>query len=456
MLPPLLKIVSLAGLIVTALAAAPLSLKNTLRWDKASGRVAADIEDLSLQKVLPKIAAQSGWEIFVEPSLDKNVSVKFPATSSGEALKLILGDLNFALVPMGGKQKLYIYRDSLAAATLAVAGRPTNWLSKEILLTLDPDKRLNPDALAAELGAKIVGRSDELSTYRLEFQSDQAAEAARQKLAVRDDVAATDNFEYQRPGGGQGAETATGPAFSLDSKPVTDNQTIRVALIDTALQPLEGKMKDFLLESMHVAGAPNYDPANPMHGTSMAQTILNSLALASKDATSVPVKIQPVDVYGSSATTTTFEVSRGLHAAIQSNPHFINMSLGGAGESPLMDAMLEVARQKQIAVFASAGNSPTTDPTFPAASPYALAVTAADWRGNIAPYANRGEFVDLKAPGNAVVRFNGQTFHSTGTSTSTAFVTGQAAAYRAQGMSYEQALQTVLQRFNVNAPPARK
>ena len=43
--------------------------------------------------------------------------------------------------------------------------------------------------------------------------------------------------------------------------------------------------------------------------------------------------------------------------------------------------------------------------------------------------------MDVKAPGTSLVRYNGQNFVSTGTSTATAFTSGFAAALVAQGMS---------------------
>ena len=117
----------------------------------------------------------------------------------------------------------------------------------------------------------------------------------------------------------------------------------------------------------------------------------------------------------------------------------------------MVDYLLEMAYQQDILVFASAGNSPTTDPTYPAANPHTIAVTAADWEGNIAAYANRGTFVDVKAPGSSKVHFNGQTYLSTGTSTATAFISGQAAALAAQGLNSSQTANAILKNYNINA-----
>jgi hypothetical protein len=209
-----------------------------------------------------------------------------------------------------------------------------------------------------------------------------------------------------------------------------------------------------------VTDTPQSLPSDPTHATSMAETILNSMVFtkgASQDPGSLGnVRVLPIDIYGSSPSTTTFEVAQGLYQAIQSNAQVVNLSLGGTGESPMVDYLLEMAKRKQILVFASAGNTPTTDPTWPAANPNAIAVTAADPDGEIASYANRGSFVDVKAPGSSRFYYNGQTYISSGTSTATAFVSGQAAGLSAQGFTPTQTTDLILQKFNVNATPVAR
>jgi thermitase len=146
----------------------------------------------------------------------------------------------------------------------------------------------------------------------------------------------------------------------------------------------------------------------------------------------------PVDVYGSSGTTTTFDVARGIVSAVNNGANVLNMSLGGQGDSPFLDELITQVRQQGVMVFAAAGNEPTTLPTWPAAHPDVIAVTAADRKGNVAPYANRGAFVDLLAPGTSKVQFNNQSFYVSGTSTATAFVSGVAAAHAASGKTEAQ------------------
>ena len=72
---------------------------NSLVWHTATDRVSADMHGESLWPLLEDIAHQTGWHIFVEPDTERNVSAKFKDLPSGDALKMLLGDLNFALVP---------------------------------------------------------------------------------------------------------------------------------------------------------------------------------------------------------------------------------------------------------------------------------------------------------------------------------------------------------------------
>ena len=57
-----------------------------------------------------------------------------------------------------------------------------------------------------------------------------------------------------------------------------------------------------------------------------------------------------------------------------------------------------------------------------------MAVTAID-QGQLAPYANRGSFISLGAPGTSVIYFNNQPYYVTGTSAAAAYISGIAAGY---------------------------
>jgi hypothetical protein len=456
-----------AGLIALLLACLPVTSfgapaveSNVLDWQKEGVSVSAS--QWPVKKLLARLSAATGWKIFFDPSINELVTVRFSRVSPGEALRLLLGTASYALVPQPkGGFKLYVYRTRMDDATSLVnpeSERPKNRIANELILTLAPGSEVDVAQLASELGGKIVAQSDELNAYRLQFPDAETAQTAREKLAARQGFDTQDNYSFDRPTAPGASSGSLASMFPLDATPVARGQEVKVALVDTPVQPLEGKMKDFLLPSVHVAGTPTSLPTDPTHGTSMAETLLNSMIFtkgATTDASKLgAVRLLPIDIYGNESVTTTFEVAQGLYQAIQSGAQVINLSLGGTGESPMVDYLLDIAKKKEILVFASAGNSPTTDLTWPAANPNTIAVTAADFRGNIAPYANRGDFVDVKAPGTSRIVFNGQTYISTGTSTATAFVSGQAVGLTAQGLSAGQTTDLILRNFDVNAAPA--
>lgn len=412
---------------------------NTLVWKKTENKVDADIKGWELQKLLERLAKVTGWQVYLEPGTDKRVSTQFKDASTGEALRLLLGDLNYALLPQPPKApKLLIYRTTLDGATKLIARdlkdpKSKDWIRNEVIVTMNPDAKKGIDELAKELGAKVVGRADEIKSYRLEFPDEASAKAGRASLENNDNVEGTDNnYRLNQPTQSGNNESSSASAFNLKPQTPVDGKNLVVGLIDTPVQPLDGKMGAFMMPAVHLAGDATLAPDQLTHGTSMAETMLNGLARGST-ADASGVRILPIDVYGNNAGTTTFDVTKGIYYAIQNGVPIVSMSLGGDGDSPMLRELIQEGHKRGTIFFAAAGNQPTDSPVFPAAYPEVIAVTAGDRRGNIASYANRGDFVDVIAPGTSYVEFNGQTYVVTGTSSSTAFVAGAAAAYRASG-----------------------
>src|SRR5882757_5175941 len=89
-------------------------------------------------------AAAAGWKVFVEPGTTHTVSAKFKNLPPGEALRLLLGDLNFALIPeTNASPKLFVFRTSQGNATQLVrAPKSGNGRGKiipnELIVTLKP------------------------------------------------------------------------------------------------------------------------------------------------------------------------------------------------------------------------------------------------------------------------------------------------------------------------------
>ncbi len=438
--------------------------KDILSWRVNENSVEADLDSWDLARLLPEIATTTGWEIYVEPETERIVSVKFKNLPQGEALHRFLGDLNFALVPQSnGPDRLFIYRTSLGQATQIVVGREPpapappekKVIPNELIVTMKPGSKKTIQELARELGAKIAGKIDGLNTYRLQFEDEASAKAARELLDSNPDVGAVEsNFSVSPPTRTTRVQASSTPPFPLRPKISTDASKVVVGLIDTPVQSLAAGMNEFLLPALHVAGDPGPSDGQVMHGTSMAETILQGLTLAPAEKGGSSVRVLPVDVYGPRPETTTFDVANGIYTAINAGATVINLSMAGDGGSPLLSALIQESYKGGVLFFGAAGNQPSTSPTYPAAYPEVVAVTAGDKKGNLAPYANRGSFVDVIAPGLSLVEYNGQSYLVSGTSASTAYVSGTAAGYRSSGKTSSQVEQYIRETMAVK-PAAR-
>jgi len=412
---------------------------NSLTWHRGTDRVDADMRGMALWPLLEKIAVDAGWHIYVEPDITHTASAKFKDLPSGEALKRLLGDLNFALVPQtNAVPQLYVFRTVMKNATQQVV--PTKLEARhvpnELLVRIKPGTDI--DALAKLLGAKITGRDDKLGLYRLQFEDPNATDAALAKLKNNSDVLAVDyNYYFDPPPDAQlipasSVPSGAGPvSLTLDPAAPGDPCNPVVGLIDTPVQSLGSQLDPFILKPISVAGdsgASGTGPSGLLHGTAMAETILR--AISQVGGGSSPVRLMSVDVYGASATTTSWNVALGIQAAVNHGATILNLSLGGPSDSPILDSIIQQAIAAGIPVYAAAGNQPVSTPTYPAAIPGVYAVTALGQPGQLAPYANFGSFVSLALPGASVVYLGGQPYIVQGTSPATAYATGVAAGTR--------------------------
>lgn len=433
----------LAGLLLATGAAAgdrptPSRPAGRLDWRIAENRVSAQIDGWSLDRTLEAIAAATRWQVFVEPGAEHRVYAKFAQLPPGEALRRLLGSLNYALIPADkAPPRLYVFRDARGAATRRIEaplghdprGRR---IEDELIVRLGRDGEESIEELARRLGATIVARSDEVGAYRLKFADAAAAARARRQLEDEHGAARLDpNYLVERPDAAGASLPLTGPGLNLKARPTAAGEGVVVAVVDTAVQGDAAGISEFLLSGVSVAGPASLPGEELAHGTSMAATFLRGLSELAADPEGTSVRVLPVDVYGDRPSATTFDIALGIHAAIRGGADIVNLSLGGHEESPFLRDLIRSGREQGVVFLAAAGNEPVTAPTFPAAYPEVIAVTALNRRGEVAPYANYGDFVDVGAPGVSYVSFWGQPYVVVGTSPATANASALAAAIAA-------------------------
>lgn len=452
MLPRLFSICLLAAVLM--LTSDSLAGSNGIAWNRETGEVSADVRGQTLWPLLEDMAHQTGWHIFVEPGTDRKVDIKFSGASRGDALKKLLGDLNFAFVPQtNGPDFLYIFATTMRNATRQVA--VTNAVPKaaapkrvanELLVKVKPGTDI--DALAKSLGAKVIGRDDALGLYRLKFEDEEATESALGKLKNNSAVATVDyNYLYDPPVRPQKIGNAPAAPVSLSLNPPGDSGKVIVGLVDTGIQSLGADLDKFLLKQISVAGEASASGAEPTHATSMYKTIIDGFA-AQGDSTSA--QVISVDVYGPNSMANTWDIARGIQAVVNDGANPINMSFGSPSDSVILNQVIADAQAKGIVFFAAPGNQPVSTATYPAALDGVWAVAATSGNNQLASYSNFGSFIKLALPGANVVYFGGQAFVVQGTSTATAYATGIAAGTKSKtGQNWSQITSTMLQQFPV-------
>ncbi|MDE3099282.1 MAG: S8 family serine peptidase [Verrucomicrobiota bacterium] len=398
---------------------------HSILWRHDTGLMSADVRGLSLLPMLRAIAAQSDWTIYVEPGSERVASAKFADEPPAAALRMLLGDLNFTIVTSAnGATSLYVFKSVRQNATQLVVAPPRH-VPDELIVRLKPGADIN--ALARMLGAKVVGRLDGLGLYRLQFSDAAAAELALSELQQDQDVLSVGyNNYFNPPPAVQNLGSSTPPLgpVNLQLRAPSGSGKVIVGLIDTAVQSSDTSLDQFLLKQISVADGTQAGSSELTHGTAMAQTILRAIDAVEHGNSSV--QVLPVDVYGSSPDTTTWNVAQGIMAAVANGANVINLSLGDSTPDPMLADVIQAVENDHIPIFAAAGNQSTASATYPAAYPGVMAVTALE-RGAIAPYADFGSFVDFAAPDGAIAYLNGQPWFTMGTSVSTANMTGLAA-----------------------------
>jgi subtilisin family serine protease len=164
------------------------------------------------------------------------------------------------------------------------------------------------------------------------------------------------------------------------------------------------------------------------HATAVASLIAGSDARTPGVAPGTA--ILSVQVLSEDGTGDTFTLASGIVEAVNRGVDIINLCLGTYGDTFYLRKAVEFALDKDVLIIAAAGNDGVEGVSYPAKYDGVLAVSAVDAAGGHLYFSNRGDEVDIAAPGlgvraawsdEGVVMFSG-------TSAAVPFVSGTIAA----------------------------
>jgi type VII secretion-associated serine protease mycosin len=179
---------------------------------------------------------------------------------------------------------------------------------------------------------------------------------------------------------------------------------ITVAVVDTGVDFNTPDLAGRLLTGYDFVNGDATAADDEGHGTEVAGIIAavpnngKGLAGAAFDTRILPVKVLDSDGSG-----TDVDIAAGIRWAADHGARIINLSLGGPGDSALIHDAVKYAAGKDVVVVAAAGNEGGPFTFYPAAYDEVLSVTATDANGTFAWFSNSGPWVDLAAPGMAIL-----------------------------------------------------
>ena len=204
--------------------------------------------------------------------------------------------------------------------------------------------------------------------------------------------------------------------------------SLRIGIIDSSIDQRHSAFSNSSITTQRFVD--NDSPPNA-HGTAIASIIASNDPQALGLAPSA--KIYAAEVFDHNEQqgefASTVSLIKALSWLMTQDVSVINISLAGPSNRLLETALTRVRERGVLAIAAAGNGGPMAQPMYPAAYPAVVAVTATDDRGRAFRLANRGEYVDIAAPGVNIrhAQAGGGFAASSGTSYAVPFVTVAAA-----------------------------
>lgn len=157
-----------------------------------------------------------------------------------------------------------------------------------------------------------------------------------------------------------------------------------------------------IINGVESAGATDLD-SDGGHGTVVAGIVAavngNGIGISgvAPNARILPLRVFPA---GSRTSANSNDVARAIRIAVDSGVKVINLSLGDDQQATAITDAVQYAVEHNVLVVAAAGNGGPNEPqSWPAADDNTIAVQAVDENKNVASFGQRGDYIDLSAPG---------------------------------------------------------
>jgi subtilisin family serine protease len=272
------------------------------------------------------------------------------------------------------------------------------------------------------------------------------------------------NLVYQRQGVA-GSDAIRAAQYGLDkigaprAHELATGRGVKIAVIDTGIDGEHPDLQGAIVDTFDAVGSK--DPRPDMHGTAIAGIIRahGTVIGVAPDATLLAVRAFETAPRRGLPESTSFVLLRALDWSVRRGANVVNLSFSG-DRDPAMERVIAEAVRRNVILVAAAGNGgPQAAPSYPAAYPQVVAVTAHDSADHLYAHANRGAYIAVAAPGVDIlvpILKRGHMFMS-GTSMSSAYVAGIMALLleRAPSLTPERAARLLMETADDLGPPGR-
>jgi hypothetical protein len=201
---------------------------------------------------------------------------------------------------------------------------------------------------------------------------------------------------------------------------------VAIGMVDTRVDAAHPALNGARVRRETVRG-PGRTPSSTAHGTALAVLLVGAGEGPGQGLLPAArlVAVDPFHRRQDGDAADVFDLVAAIDLLAASDVAVANLSLAGPA-NPVLDAVGAAAAARGLVLVAAVGNAgPRSPPLYPAAYPWAVAVTAVDAKGEVFARAVRGRHVAFSAPGVSlpVVARGGAAVLRSGTSYAAPFVT---------------------------------
>ncbi|MGM1049926.1 MAG: S8 family peptidase [Bacillota bacterium] len=216
---------------------------------------------------------------------------------------------------------------------------------------------------------------------------------------------------------------------------ISTGHRIKIGVIDTGVDFSHPDLQHSVTRGVNLVnrGMLPYDDNG--HGTHISGTIAAANSTQGMIGVAPRSTVYPVKAFDHNGSAFVSDIVMGIDWCVNTGVDIINMSFGMQTRSRALLDIVSKAYQSGVIIVASSGNDgKRRSVDYPARYPQTISVGATDRNRRIPPFSNRGQYVDIYAPGDKIVSawLHGKYHEMSGTSMATSHISGTIALLLAQ------------------------